>query len=994
MILLSLIYCCLLLRSFTKADAPITRKNLPNVGSAVQLGELYDATRDVLLISNLYTKETIEEKSTELKTVYSNTRFLVEESYLDRINALDVDLSLELSLMGGFIEISGSANYLQNTELTENMVSTTLQFQSTSLTKRLPYGLSPDNGNLCNKVGQEGVEKPTHVVSEIVYGLNAFMQFSINTRNQTDQKEIGGSLRVMINSIPGLKINADGSVNMTENEEKISRNMKLDFYGDTLIDSPTTFESAVKVYKDLPTFANTSESVVRFSLSPITDYCTGTTTILNQISGDNVKKVTAMLGDFYLIKTKLRTLMATDVATQYPNYKTMLTTVQTKVESFENDIKGELQRVLPNIRGGGGKSEVELTSIVERYQSSAFNLFNLDLFFDARRREIGTVSNVLNAADKSKKVTVDFGRSAEGNKCIQDNDRAVIYIMRVLPLKTVADDFLSTSPGQWNEKTKWFFNASEVQKAGYKLKQMLELHDNNPDENTCYLIKLDFQDVTKPATELRILEEGETKARDFVPPSLIEKNDIREMRGYDSDPARGCYYEINIKWQKPNQFIKKIRAKLWNKSLGEVKENAQTRYQAVDAMSTEANFMLNLLEPYSQYGVTLTFVTDYGIGPESEEITITTLPSSPPSMVKVKSRTPTSFEISWKEPLEIGTSVNLDTVQYKVTKDEIEVYPGGEISGNDFPTSINLEGLEPAENYLFHVQAKSSESLNISFSRNGLPIPTSIGSEWAVLPLTTMPPQLETPTLETKTENSVTLSWQPFSKIAAGASFINYSIRSKKFNAEDWEYVTSQTHRSTLGGLQAGEKYLIQVNTVTSKGDSPYSGSMVVTTNEMTQTLTQKMKNDLGINTLSDRLNKVELKNSVWFDAVRKSEFNDATGNGYYKTITYTDVRESTYKSGAMDKETGVFTAPLAGTYQFFIQTYKPFSVYGWVRIVVDGTTVSYIYDGNQSNRATITGTAIIEMQPGQKVWAETYYKIFSNSDGYIHFTGVLITPK
>ena len=57
-----------------------------------------------------------------------------------------------------------------------------------------------------------------------------------------------------------------------------------------------------------------------------------------------------MLGDFYLIKTRLRTLMATDVATQFPNYRTMLTTVQTEVESFENDIKGELQKVLPNIR--------------------------------------------------------------------------------------------------------------------------------------------------------------------------------------------------------------------------------------------------------------------------------------------------------------------------------------------------------------------------------------------------------------------------------------------------------------------------------------------------------------------------------------------------------------------------------------------------------------------------------------------------------------------
>ena len=68
MIILSLIYYCLLLRSFAKADTPITRKNVPNVGSAVELGELYDATRDVLMINNLFTRETIEEKSTNLES--------------------------------------------------------------------------------------------------------------------------------------------------------------------------------------------------------------------------------------------------------------------------------------------------------------------------------------------------------------------------------------------------------------------------------------------------------------------------------------------------------------------------------------------------------------------------------------------------------------------------------------------------------------------------------------------------------------------------------------------------------------------------------------------------------------------------------------------------------------------------------------------------------------------------------------------------------------
>ena len=95
----------------------------------------------------------------------------------------------------------------------------------------------------------------------------------------------------MMNTIPQLEIDAQHIAIMTENEEKISRKMKVDFYGDALIDSPTSFEGAVKVYKNLSTLAKTSQSVVRFSLSPISDYCRSSTTILNQISGNNVKKV-------------------------------------------------------------------------------------------------------------------------------------------------------------------------------------------------------------------------------------------------------------------------------------------------------------------------------------------------------------------------------------------------------------------------------------------------------------------------------------------------------------------------------------------------------------------------------------------------------------------------------------------------------------------------------------------------------------------------------
>ena len=63
------------------AGTPITRKNVPNVGSAVELGELYDATRDVLMINNLFTRETIEEKSTNLSS--KSAIYLVVEYHRD-----------------------------------------------------------------------------------------------------------------------------------------------------------------------------------------------------------------------------------------------------------------------------------------------------------------------------------------------------------------------------------------------------------------------------------------------------------------------------------------------------------------------------------------------------------------------------------------------------------------------------------------------------------------------------------------------------------------------------------------------------------------------------------------------------------------------------------------------------------------------------------------------------------------------------------------------
>ena len=46
--------------------------------------------------------------------VGSKLDFIVSESFLDRVNTIDIDASLKLSFMGGLIKISGSAGYLHD----------------------------------------------------------------------------------------------------------------------------------------------------------------------------------------------------------------------------------------------------------------------------------------------------------------------------------------------------------------------------------------------------------------------------------------------------------------------------------------------------------------------------------------------------------------------------------------------------------------------------------------------------------------------------------------------------------------------------------------------------------------------------------------------------------------------------------------------------------------------------------------------------------------
>ena len=165
------------------------------------------------------------------------------------------------------------------------------------------------------------------------------------------------------------------------------------------------------------------------------------------------------------------------------------------------------------------------------------------------------------------------------------------------------------------------------------------------------------------------------------------------------------------------------------------------------------------------------------------------------------------------------------------------------------------------------------------------------------------------------------------------------------------------------------------------------------TENEQQQNLLDQQKEN--IDQIISRLLELETKRSgsVWFDAYLERWF-DASDD--WEILTYTNLRKASSYQNAMDIDTGKFTAPLAGTYQFIIQVFKSSDVYGLAQIVHKRINephkgISTIKDENKPNPATITGTAIIHMEVGEKVWAETYCMLNSLTDG-IHFTGTLLS--
>ena len=393
----------------------------------------------------------------------------------------------------------------------------------------------------CNVVGA------THVVTEVKYGFNAFLVFETEKSESYSKQEIAGTLDILIKKIPTMEISGTASLNLTTTEETIASDVRFRFHGDTIIDPPPqSFDEAIEVYQSLPAASLEDERVVSFSIAPLTDYCTLTDTILNDISNANVELVSFMMVDFEQVEKVLRRLKNTDLALDFQRYRLVLLDLEKRFEEEKSYFISEMQTLLPNIRSGDA-DESDLTDLIDDYNSSPYEKEAFMTLLNTRQKEIETAEYIIYNENLPSNTYVDLDTSGEMASCIIGHEYALVYELEIIP-ENVSDLGDAYEADTLDETTKWFMDEEKVGLNRPLMDDFIELAIKNAEEDSasiCFLISLNEISDSDTSFQLKLLKEGQTIVEGFEAPGKVWK--VEEVRNGVNDIEMTVYHnEVNL----------------------------------------------------------------------------------------------------------------------------------------------------------------------------------------------------------------------------------------------------------------------------------------------------------------------------------------------------------------------------------------------------------------------------------------------------------------
>ena len=219
-------------------------------GEKIQIGQYYDYNQKEIIwaFPRLFDGTSSMNDNTELKVEY-----FTKEDFQHKIHDLKVQASVKLKLAIDIpVDIEGSAAYNSHED-------------DSSLTQRIILKISKKAGIretsqsdlaiIRNRSSEEPMttfnDHATHVVSQIEYGSEVYIELVHTETMSVSQTDISGNLKVSVELVAGM-IEGEADAKLTDEEEDFNSKTSFTIYG-TLKKTifATSFESLAKLINDL-----------------------------------------------------------------------------------------------------------------------------------------------------------------------------------------------------------------------------------------------------------------------------------------------------------------------------------------------------------------------------------------------------------------------------------------------------------------------------------------------------------------------------------------------------------------------------------------------------------------------------------------------------------------------------------------------------------------------------------------------------------------------
>ncbi|CAL8325909.1 unnamed protein product [Arctogadus glacialis] len=662
------------------------------------LGMFYDCRNDSLIPAlTLWDREALEKYKDVRRQPNTVFEIVASDSIEDKFSALNVEGSMKASILCGLVEIEGSAKFLSNSKSSRNQARVTLKYYTTTKFHQLSMNHIGEGNMKYADVMKS--EQATHVVTGILYGAQAFFVFDREVSEKEDRQDIEGNLKGLIRKIPKLTIDSQGNLNMADKDKVNVDKFSCKFHGDFNLDKhPVSFDEAIKVYNSLPNLIGTEgENAVPLKvwLMPLKNLDSAAAELVRQISDELVRKAQKVLEDLSELERRFNDTEKCEKFQKFPQINNKVKAFKEMVSEHKMRFESDMAKNIPLIRGGREKEGV-LEEILAKVHSSPFRMNELNDWMESKEMEIDFLCSCI---EKMPNLPILTSRCTLHHEIHSgDIPHAVCFAFTSLetpePYHSALSKFLNeTKPDNvqcdYDVEKPWFDSNDVMDEVKEKIKLFQDFAEANKESNSIRFLTAVIKDDEKKGATLKLYNNGSIVNENFEPPlkpKMIPGDITHNSVTLNISPSR---FGLTTVTDYTVEFCVD----------GDDVWHQQMETKAGDV--TVSGLKIN-----KEYQFRCRAKCEVGLGP-AFEAKIKTLPCGPPEKLHVDCY-PTELAVSWEEPSDLGSGVEIKQYILEYAETSLEVKPEeciwSKLTANESQRVTVISELQPSTRYTVRVR--------------------------------------------------------------------------------------------------------------------------------------------------------------------------------------------------------------------------------------------------------------------------------------------------